>query len=219
MIFRFPIFGGLPGRGVLSRIKALLDAHSVALDNVEGEDGISVRKNWKGGLTISASGLASASANYSSFFKLYDASDESDCMIGVTDGGFVSTPPADPTLCGVVYVNGTYLEIPVFESAEITEAGTYHVWLHAWVAADAEEGWVIGENCEVRLGAKDDAEPPDNPHGGLAYMNQLLGRVVVVKPDDVCLISQIVQDYLRGGEHCFYLFGDCLGNAIAEPET
>jgi hypothetical protein len=29
--------------------QGLLDAHSVALDNVEGEDGISVRKNWKGG--------------------------------------------------------------------------------------------------------------------------------------------------------------------------
>lgn len=164
-------------------------------------------------------GTGTEAAEYESYFKLYDATDAAGCKIGVTDAGFVSTPPADPTLCGVVYVNGTYLEIPVFESEEITEAGTYHVWLHAWVAADAEEGWVIGENCEVRLGAKDDADPPDNPHGGLAYMNQLLGRVVVVKPADVCLISQIVQDYLRGGEHCFYLFGDCLGNAIAEPET
>ena len=65
MLFSFPIFGGFPGRGVLSRMKALLDRHSVVLDHVEGEDGITVRKNWKGGITIggggSASGLFAAS--------------------------------------------------------------------------------------------------------------------------------------------------------------
>ena len=220
MLFRFPMFGGLPGRGVISRMKALLDSHSTVLDNVEGEDGLEVRKNFKGGFTIYLSNSGELSgAIYASYFKLVDSSENGECKIGVVDGGDLEN-----TLCGAGYVNGTYREVLVFKSPAIEEKGAYRVWLLYWVAtvADVEHGYVVGENVEIFVGAADDAAPPDNPHGGLACASKLLGRFVVDEPVSGSFIiktGSIVQDYLQGGEFVALLFGDCLGNSIVEPEA
>jgi hypothetical protein len=79
-------------------------------------------------------------------------------------------------------------------------------------------GLGIGENCEVRLGAKERRKNADNPHGGLAYMNQLLGRVVRGENGRRVLDLQSFRT-TAGRRTLFLLVGDCLGNAIAEPET
>lgn len=196
MIFRFPIFGGMPGRGVISRMKALLDSHSTVLDNVEGEDGISVRKNWKGGLTIGGQTSGSALSEYTSYFKVVDASTPGTCKIGVTDGGHGGTPEH----CGTVYLNGVAILIDVFDKT-VASAGMYWVWLHSWISAAS------GEQAEIIVGAVDVEDSPDNPNGGVAFASQLLGRVTVAGG----AITAINQDYLRGGEHVVYLWGDCDG--------
>lgn len=187
--------------GRLSRLEAIVDEHSTTLENVDGEGSVTVRKNYKGGLTIGAPPATgtSAAAEYASYFKVYDASTETACKIGVTDGG---TPT--PALCGVAKVNGTYIALndPVPWTVTVASAGVYHVWLHMWID-------VNGEHADIRLGdgGADDDDPPDNPHGGLAFSSQLLGRVTVANE----AITSVNQDYLRGGEHSEYLFGDCDG--------
>ena len=55
-----------------------------------------------------------------------------------------------------------------------------------------------------------DSTPPDNPNGGVAFANQLAGRITVA--DDA--ITSITQDYLRGGENFELLFGDCAGEDL-----
>ncbi len=45
-------------KGLLSRMKATLDAHSDFLENIDGEDGIAVRRNHMGGVTIGGGGGA-----------------------------------------------------------------------------------------------------------------------------------------------------------------
>ena len=62
------------------------------------------------------------------------------------------------------------------------------------------------------IGDTDDSDPPDDP-SGIAYANQLAGRVTV----EDGAISGITQDYLRGGEHMELLFGDCDGTIINCP--
>lgn len=51
------------GSGLLSRMKSALDSHSSFLENIEGEDGVEVRSNYKGGITIyrTAQGVGSFS--------------------------------------------------------------------------------------------------------------------------------------------------------------
>lgn len=90
MLFRFQIFGAPGGRGVLSRIKALLDQHSTALDNVEGEDGIGVRKNWRGGVTIYGQGLARTAAfNVSLYMAWAGYAEDESLYAKVTSGNWV----------------------------------------------------------------------------------------------------------------------------------
>jgi|GEM_PF-6754107 len=48
--------------GRLSRLEAIVDAHSTTLENVDGDGGITVRKNYKGGLTIEGTGGAASGA-------------------------------------------------------------------------------------------------------------------------------------------------------------
>ena len=209
MIFRFPIFGGMPGRGVISRMKALLDSHSTVLDNVEGEDGISVRKNWKGGLTIGGQSSGGAYSEYTSFFKVVDASTPGTCKVGVTDGGWIPTgdPPSAPTLCGYVEINGCEpIELNVFNE-ELTEDGQYWVWLHVWISA------TTGFNAEIRVGNKNVEDAPSNPNGGVAHGSILLGRIAV----EGGAATAPTQDYLTGGIARYMLFGDCDGSFIECP--
>lgn len=194
MLFRFPIFGGLPGRGVLSRIKAILDAHSVALDNVEGEDGISVRKNWKGGLTIgagSSSGL-SGQASYNSYFKVYDASSGGVLKIGVKDGG-----DSQSEQCGAVIINGSRKSVENGLSEEITASGC--AWLMSWVEATDIKAEIVFTNW---------TKDPDPPAEGIIYAAKLLGRWTY-EAGDPPSISSINQDYLSGGEHLEILWSRC----------
>ena len=187
--------------GRLSRLEAIVDAHSTTLENVDGDGGITVRKNYKGGLTIEGTG--GGGSIYSSYFKVIDASttDPDVCKIGVTDG---SSEMLDPVgNCGAVKINGERVDVEAVTET-ITADGVYHVWIHSWIdAAD-------GPNAEIIVGPVDDNTPPDNPNGGIAFASQLAGRVTV--EDDA--ITSITQDYLRGGEHFEMLFGDCEGEEI-----
>lgn len=135
-------------------------------------------------------------AEYSSFFKVVDASTPGTCKIGVTDGGHGGTPEH----CGTVYLNGVAILIDVFDKT-VASAGMYWVWLHSWISAAS------GEQAEIIVGAVDVEDSPDNPNGGVAFASQLLGRVTVAGG----AITAINQDYLRGGEHVVYLWGDCDG--------
>lgn len=205
---------GRPTAYMLGRIRALIDAHSQALENFMADGGDDPYPNAEGGWTYQLGGTGAAS--YSSYFKLVNASEGDVCSIGVTDGGWLGV--GAPTNCGTTYINGTYIEIPVF-TKPLGAEGIYHVWLHYWVANVVEEEWVVGENAEIIVGDVGEDQPPDDPHSGIAYASRLLGRVAVAKDDnDKLSISQITQDYLQGGEYIGLLFGDCLGNAIVEEE-
>lgn len=144
-----------------------------------------------------------SAAEYASYFKVIDASDGDGCKIGVTSGGAVAAG-----ICGVVKINNEQAAVEAVTEA-LSGAGTYYVWIHSWIDA------VDGAQAEIIVGAADDDDPPDNPNGGIAFANQLAGRVTVAKDDnDKLSISQITQDYLRGGEHFELLFGDCAGEHL-----
>ena len=132
---------------------------------------------------------------YSSYFKVIDASttDPYVCKIGVTDGRTTVSGS-----CGTVKINGDRANVTAVVKT-LSSDGVYYVWIHSWI--DAEEG----PKSEIIVGDVDDDDPPDNPNGGVAFANQLAGRVTVA--DDA--ITSITQDYLRGGEHFELLFGDC----------
>jgi hypothetical protein len=141
---------------------------------------------------------------YSSYFTVIDAStyDENGtitlCKIGVTDGGTTVSGS-----CGTVKINGYRANVTAIAET-ITDDGVYHVWIHSWI--DAEDG----PAAEIIVGTADDDTPPDNPNGGIAFANQLAGRVTVLDG----AIASITQDYLRGGEHFELLYGDCAGEDL-----
>ncbi len=145
-------------------------------------------------------GRGSGASEYRSYFRVINASttDPDVCKIGVTSGGAVVAG-----ICGVVKINNERAGV-----AAVTETlsgdGTYYVWIHSWIDA------VDGAQAEIIVGAADDDDPPDNPNGGIAFANQLAGRVTVA--DNA--ITSITQDYLRGGEHFELLFGDCAGEVL-----
>lgn len=147
---------------------------------------------WAGGASV-----------YSSYFRVIDASttDPDVCKIGVTNGSAAMLDPLGS--CGTVKINNERADVAAVTET-LSAAGTYYVWIHSWIdAAD-------GPNAEIIVGPVDDDTPPDNPNGGVAFANQLAGRVTV--EDDA--ITSITQDYLRGGEHFELLFGDCAGEDL-----
>lgn len=194
--FKFPRVGSsalTAPKGLLSRLKWLVDRHSQLAENIEGEDGIEVRRNYRGGVTIGTSnGWGVSAFAYSSYFRVIDASTETECKIGVSSGG--TTLGAGR--CGVVKINGDPVDVAGFTSDEIESDGTYWIWLQSWI--DAEDG----PHAKIVVG---DDTPPEDGEGSVAYANQLLGRVVVVEGD----IASINQDYLRGGDHMEILFANC----------
>ena len=139
-------------------------------------------------------------SEYASYFKVIDASDGDGCKIRVTDGRTTVS-----SSCGTVKINGDRANVTAVEET-LSSDGVYYVWIHSWIdAAD-------GPNAEIIVGPVNDSTPPDNPNGGIAFANQLAGRVTVA--DNA--ITSITQDYLRGGEHFELLFGDCKGEEIQE---
>ena len=166
-----------------------------------------IEENARGSVTITVgrgkAGGGTSSSAYTSYFKVVDASttDPAACKIGVTNG---SSEMLDPVgNCGAVKINGERVDVEAVTET-ITADGVYHVWIHSWI--DAEDG----PKSEIIVGDVDDDDPPDNPNGGVAFANQLAGRVTVA--DDA--ITSITQDYLRGGEHFELLFGDCAGEDL-----
>lgn len=160
------------------------------------------------GWMLPGSGGAGASS-YASYFAVVDSTSGSDCKIGVTDGGWIGTgtPPSTPTNCGTAVINGVRVDVAVFTGAAITTEGVYWVWLHCW------EDSADGADAEIIVGPVDDDTPPDNPNGGVAFSNRLIGRVSVVESEGTYLIDSITQDYLAGGECHEILYGDCEGDA------
>ena len=142
---------------------------------------------------------------YSSYFRVINASttDPDVCKIGVTNG---SSEMLDPVgNCGTVKINGDRVDVEAVTET-ITADGVYHVWIHSWIdAAD-----YYGPDAEIIVGPVDDDTPPDNPNGGVAFANQLAGRVTVLDG----AIASITQGYLTGGEHTELLFGDWEGGEI-----
>ena len=171
-----------------------------------------IEENARGSVTITvgrgeAGGRGGGGSSYRSYFRVIDAStyDENGtitlCKIGVTNG---SSEMLDPVgNCGAVKINGERVDVEAVTET-ITDDGVYHVWIHSWIDA------VDGAQAEIIVGTADDNDPPDNPNGGIAFANQLAGRVTV----DDGAITSITQDYLRGGEHFELLFGDCEGEEI-----
>lgn len=172
--------------------------------DVEVQDGvplINYCRNWRLPGTISTRRI------YASYFKLYDATDGGGCKIGVTDGGWVDT--GEPTYCGVVKVNGESLNLAVF-SEVMSAVGTYWVWLHSWIDD------LYAKHAEIIVGDEGSSAKPDNPNDGIAYASELLGRFTVVASGETVAIGQIIQDYLKGGEHTELLVGSCSGGAVVE---
>ena len=203
-----------------------------------------------------------AESSYESFFRVVDASviqedgTRGDCGVGVTNGhpfyqiwseDSDGNPLANSEICGITKVNGTtiqVLSVPHLTvdwqegvSGRLDSVGTYYIWLFSWIDPEAKvnPGKTDAEYAHsiVIIGEKDDATPPDNPHGGFVWASQCLGRVVVqwqetipAGPNGVpaavpahFYIEKITQDYLRGGEHTELLFSDCDGTIIECPET
>ncbi len=148
-------------------------------------------------------GRGSGASEYRSYFRVINASttDPDVCKIGVTNGSAVMLDPVGN--CGAVKINGERVNVEAITET-ITADGLYHVWIHSWIDA------VDGPDAEIIVGTADDDTPPDNPNGGIAFANQLAGRVTV--EDDA--ITSITQDYLRGGEHFELLYGDCAGEDL-----
>lgn len=140
-------------------------------------------------------------------------------------------------ICGSVKINGSQ-GIPVLsiphtglygqpaQDGVLTEKGVYTLWLHSWIGSVEEQNPIVEDSyvhTRIIIGDVDDDTPPDNPFIGVAWANQCIGRVTVGEtvavpagPNNVppaipahLYISQITQDYLRGGEHTELIFGQC----------
>ena len=182
----------------MGRLRSVTDKHSDFLENIIPGSGISIYENAEGGITIELSYEESLRQSYASYFRVVDASNEDEFAIGVTMGEAWANIAG--TNCGAVKINGEYVEV-VRPSAEVLSGdGTTYVWLHSWIDSS------VGAQAEIIFG---DDDPPDNPNGGIAFANQLLGRATLNGES-----LTIVQDYLRGGEHQEILFGNCEGGAI-----
>jgi len=149
---------------------------------------------------IPEGGGGGGASEYRSYFRVINASttDPDVCKIGVTDGRTTVS-----SSCGTVKINGERANVTAVEET-LSSDGVYYVWIHSWIDA------VDGAQAEIIVGAADDDDPPDNPNGGIAFANQLAGRVTVADG----AITSITQDYLRGGEHFELLFGDCAGEHL-----
>jgi len=209
----------------LSSLKASIDMALNAISQVEAD--VSVLKaqveEIDGDYPCMIPGIpgggGGGASEYRSYFRVINASttDPDVCKIGVTNG---SSEMLDPVgNCGAVKINGERADVAAVTKA-LSAAGTYYVWIHSWIDA------VDGAQAEIIVGAADDDDPPDNPNGGIAFANQLAGRVTVaddaqeqgeaLTPEQAhgVKITSITQDYLRGGEHFELLFGDCEGEEI-----
>jgi len=145
-------------------------------------------------------GGSGGTSAYRSYFRVINASttDPDVCKIGVTSGGNTVSG-----ICGTVKINGDRADVTAVKKT-LSSDGVYYVWIHSWIdAAD-------GPDAEIIVGPVDVSTPPDNPNGGIAFANQLAGRVTV----EDGAITSITQDYLRGGEHFELLFGDCAGEHL-----
>ena len=172
-----------------------------------------IEENARGSVTITVgrgkagTGGESSPFEYRSYFRVIDAStyDENGtitlCKIGVTNG---SSEMLDPVgNCGAVKINGAYAPVEA-DVKTVTEDGIYYVWIHSWLDAS------LGPQAEIRLGDAGVSVPPENPNGGLRHGSKLAGRVTVEDGK----ITDIVQDYLSGGEHTEIMMGNCDGLLI-----
>jgi len=185
-------------KAMLSRLKWTVDRHSDFIEAIEGADGIRVRRNYKGGVTISggSGGDGESPAEYTSYFKVYDASSGGNCMIGVRDGSTVS-PMSNH--CGGVWINGDYSATENAVTAALTEECTIFVWLLSRIVMD-------GVASSIGFTTTSNAPPP----GGLVGSSRLLGRASIVSDGDGgYIVLAINQDYLSGGEHIAILYADC----------
>lgn len=199
-------------------MKALLDSHSTALDNVEGEDGITVRKNWKGGLTISgAGGVASVAAAYDSFFKVYAEGTAGAFKVGVRDGApFPSLPEG---ICGQARVNSFEDNVEGHEEAwdtlDTEQTHAFYAILFCWVDA------VLGPGIEVIVIKSDDVDPiapvraDPMPEHIVSRGRLMLGRAWAIYDDEagVWAVRDLIQDYKQGGTAQILLQGPC-GNDV-----
>ena len=168
-----------------------------------------IEENARGSVTITVgraglSGGESSPFEYRSYFRVIDAStyDENGtitlCKIGVTDGRTTVSGS-----CGTVKINGARANVTAVEET-LSSDGVYYVWIHSWLDAS------LGPQAEIRLGDAGVSVPPENPNGGLRHGSKLAGRVTVEDGK----ITDIVQDYLSGGEHTEIMMGNCDGLLI-----
>ena len=198
---------------LFGRIRALLNAHSRAIENMQGDYGITRRKNAEGGWTFELDRVVEPKA-YESFFRVVDASvmaedgTPGDCRVGVTMGDIYhqswekdenDDPVTNDEICGSVKINGCQ-GIPVLaiphtglygqpaEEAVLDAVGTYRVWLHSWLGPTKEQNPIVADSyvhSRIIIGDVDDATPPENPFMGVAWANQCIGRVVVMHQDAI----------------------------------
>lgn len=197
-----------PG-GVLAHVTRKINELQKCLEKIRAMYPVFfVDENRSFAIGVQGYNAGSGGYEYRSYFRVIDAStyDASGnltaCKIGVTGGGDEATGN-----CGVVKVNG-YIAVVAADTETITAAGTYRVWLHMW------EDAVDGVSGEIIFNSQGVTTRPDNPNGGVAFSSQLVGDVTVTDNDGDLVVTDIVQHYLRGGEHVEYLWGDCVQGEV-----
>ena len=172
---------------------ASLEARVEVMDDDVAEP----QKRW-----VAESAGGAAAAEYSSYFKVYDASSGGTCKVGVKDGSIV-VPMENH--CGGVWINGVYCAVANAET-EAEGAGEIYAWLISRITEDGEEGVVAFTSS---------ATAPST--GGIAGSTQLLGRASIASDGGSgYVVAAINQDYLRGGEHLAVLYADCGLLTVAE---
>lgn len=179
-------------------ISQLQSEMAVANSRIEEIDGDFPQQILMGGGDDSA---ATPASEYTSYFKVYDASSGGSCKIGVKDGSAV-----DPLVgqCGFVWANGEVVGVEAFESDAIESAGSIWVWLVTQIGP-------LGASSSVMTTT--DLTAPSGY--GYATQSQLLGRVTIASSGSGVAVAAINQDYLKGGEHMAVFFSDC---ALLEDE-
>lgn len=150
-------------------------------------------------------GSVETTFEYTSYFKVYDASYGGTCIIGVKDG---STAGAMPNHCGGVWINGVHTATLNADTGAITSECTIYAWLISRLTTN-------GEESEIEFTTS--ATPPAT--GGIVGCTQLLGRASIVSDGagGYRVDGKVNQDYLKGGEHIAVIYADCGLLTVGSP--
>ena len=106
---RFGFSSNPAPKAMLSRMKSTLDRHSDYLESIVGEDGIEIRRNAMGGITIGADFETTGSGAWSGFVW----------WLGAIKWDFsrISAAPDGETLADGIAVEGVYLKVKLIDGS------------------------------------------------------------------------------------------------------